>query len=76
MVVNGYVVQNEKGEYLARTHYWYDHECPEDAWVHSATSMEWTRKASVDWDIKPTTKTRATYSPKTGTVILGEPKPF
>jgi hypothetical protein len=72
----GYVIQNAKGEYLASALYWYEHDCPEEAWVHPECSINTIRKMSEDWEDKPTSKTKAEYSKESETVVLEEPEDF
>ena len=76
----GYVVGriDEGGgiHYLAKEYYWYEHERPEDAYVHSPESLEKVQEfiqASKWHGPRPNILFPAKWSSETGTVITGEP---
>jgi len=84
-MVNGYVILNIQGAYLADRLYWYEHNRPEDAYVHSSDEIETIKEKYLEiksglipgdiW-LPPKTMIPATWSPKEGVKIVGIPRPF
>ncbi len=68
--IKGYIIQSLQGEYLAKTYYWYEHDKPEEAWVHPEGNLESIMTKSRDWLTKPAHLTRAFYHPKSKAVTV------
>ncbi len=66
----GFVVRNDEGGYLTQYLFWYPHEMPEEAYVHSIVSFD-----CENWDIHPHELIPAKYENEVVT-ILGEPIPY
>lgn len=74
-VVHGFVIQNAEGDCLTENLTWYE-QSPSEAFVHPTDSISTIAHATLHWEIKPKLMTAATYSPETGTAIVGTPMPF
>lgn len=69
-LIKGYLIQNQRGEYLAKTYYWYEHDKPQEAWIHPEGKLENILTKSRGWLTKPALLTRAIYHPKSKRVTV------
>lgn len=76
ITVKGFLIQSQDEQFLTDKLFWYYHEQPTDAFVHSAERLEVVRAAAADWRKKPIWLYPAEYTTEGGTRITGEKIPF
>jgi hypothetical protein len=84
-MIQGYVIQNVQGHYLAKRLFWYDHDDHKDVYVHPVADIEVIKKKFSDAKLQmlpgqiwfpPKTMKSATWSPEEGVKIVGKVKSF
>ena len=75
MKINGYLIQNQEGDYLTEGYGWFPHEEFKDAWVHPENKLERLLGQSKEWKTKPAKLTKATYDTerKKSTILVSDP---
>ena len=74
--MEGYIVRDSEGKYLAKRMIFYPQKDDGKAFVHSERNLDRIRKRSVAWGTKPSTLTPARWTPESGVVVTGDPVPF